>query len=87
MQDARESQSDYAPWERVLRAIHDFKSDLGGLRKSVDEHGVKIKALTQAKQRNAGKENIKEQKSGTPLTKAIPKPHELNSMYGVVRTP
>jgi hypothetical protein len=30
-QDARESQSDDAPWERVLRAISDsdFKSDLG----------------------------------------------------------
>jgi hypothetical protein len=60
----QESQSDDAPWERVLRAINDFKSDLGGLRKSVNEHGVKIEALTQAKQRNAGKENVKEQNSG-----------------------
>ncbi len=48
MQDARESQSDDAPWERVLRAIINIKSDLGGLRKSVNEHGVKIKALAQA---------------------------------------
>ncbi len=47
----------------VLRAINNFKSDLGRLRKSVDEHGVKIEALTQAKQRNAGKENVKEQNS------------------------
>jgi hypothetical protein len=63
-QDARESQSDDAPLERVLRAINNFKSDLGGLGKSVNEHGVKIEALTQAKQRNAGKENVREQNSG-----------------------
>jgi hypothetical protein len=36
-QDVRESQSDVAPWERVLRAIYNFKSDLGGLRESVNE--------------------------------------------------
>jgi hypothetical protein len=63
-QYARESQSDDSPWERVLRAINDFKSDLGGLCKSVNEHGVKIEALTQANQRNPGKENVQEQNSG-----------------------
>jgi hypothetical protein len=49
-----------------------IESDLGGLRKSVNEHGVKIEALTQAKQRNAGKENVK---SKTPEIR-----HRVNSL-------
>ncbi len=49
--------------------MNDFKSDLGGLRKSVNAHSdydsVKIEALTtQYKQRTAGKENVQEQNSG-----------------------
>ncbi len=41
--------------------MNNFKSDLGGLSKTINKHGVKIEALIQAKQHNAGKENVQEQ--------------------------
>jgi hypothetical protein len=40
--------------------MNDSKSDIGGLSKSVNEHSVKIEALTSSKQ---GKENVQEQNS------------------------
>ncbi len=60
---AREPQSD-EPWERVYIIMNDFKSDLGGLSKLVNENAAKIEALTQSKQRAACKENVQEQTSG-----------------------
>ena len=61
-QDARESQSE-DKWERVFRYMNDFKSDIGGLRKSVNENATKIELLAQGKPINSGKENVPEQSS------------------------
>ena len=43
--------------------MNDFKSDIGGLRKSVNENAAKIELLAQSKPLISGKENVPEQAS------------------------
>ena len=58
-------QGEPEPWERVLRAVNDLKSEVGGFRKLLVEHGIMHddppRRPTQP--RAAGKENVKEQRS------------------------
>ena len=58
-------QGEPEPWERVLRAVNDLKSEVGGFRKLLVEHGIMLddppRRPTQP--RAAGKENVKEQRS------------------------
>jgi hypothetical protein len=52
-------------WERVLRAINDLKSEVGGIRRLLAEHGITHEDLPRKsnQQGAAGKENVRDPKS------------------------
>jgi hypothetical protein len=52
-------------WERVLRAINDLQSEVGGIRRLLAEHGITHEDLPRKsnQQGAAGKENVRDPKS------------------------
>ena len=58
-------QGEPEPWEQVLRAVNDLKSEVGGFRKLLIETGIMLDDPPRrpAQPSPAGKENVKEQRS------------------------